>query len=116
MVLQTFNPPIPPSTGTDIVPKVKVLQADFGDGYRQRAADGLNHIVRHYTFVWEFIAATEADTIDGFLTACGGVKAFLYTPPGEAVARRFICQSWGRKRVRNAFHQIKADFQEVFDL
>lgn len=116
MVLPVFAPPVPPSTGTDIIPKLKVLQASFGDGYRQRTPDGLNHIARHYTFVWEFIAAQEADQIDAFLTARGGAEAFRYAPPGEAVERRFICQNWGRKRVRNAFHQIKAEFQEVFDL
>lgn len=116
MTFPIFAPAIPPSPGTEIAPEVKVLAADFGDGYRQRAADGLNNIRDTFAFAWEALPAADADAIVAFLKARLGTEAFLYTPPGESAPRKFTCTKWARKRVRFSYHQITATFVEVFDL
>ena len=112
----SFLPPLPPSLGTEIAPKLKLLQAEFGDGYRQRAQDGLNARALTYALSWDMAAASEAAEIIRFFEDCGGVKAFVYTPPGETRQRRFVCQKWARKRIHHSFHSVTAEFTEVFDL
>jgi len=54
MTLQTFTPPIQPSVGATNKPKVKILKADFGDGYTQAAADGTNNIRAEFSLTWKF--------------------------------------------------------------
>ena len=44
MALDTFSPPIEPTVSSTKEISYNVLRADFGDGYSQRAADGLNNV------------------------------------------------------------------------
>src|SRR5690606_29261995 len=42
--IPTFDPPFAPSPGAQNKPEIKILQAEFGDGYSQPTPNGLNHI------------------------------------------------------------------------
>lgn len=114
MSLLTLIPPINPTIGTDIHPELKLLKADFGDGYRLRAPDGLNHVRYVYQFVWEGRGA-DIDAILLFLHDHGGAKAFLYTPPGELLPKKFVCEEWGKTR-NTPLAKLTAKFIQVFDL
>ncbi|WP_431854312.1 phage tail protein [Azospirillum sp.] len=109
----TLTPPFNPTVGTDIHPEIKLIKADFGDGYRQRAPDGLNHIRYLYQFVWEGPVA-EIDEILLFLHERGGTEAFLYTPPGESQAKTFVCQEWSKSR-NTPLAKLSVKFTQVFD-
>ena len=77
MAFPTFTPPVPPSPGTANKPKVKLLKAEFGDGYTQTTRDGLNHVRRTLSLKWEFLTPTQAKTISAPLAASRGVAAEL---------------------------------------
>ncbi|WP_109047007.1 phage tail protein [Azospirillum sp. TSA6c] len=111
-----FLPPCPPVTGSTIEPEVKVLTAGFGDGYTQRAPDGIHNIRDQYSLSWEYLDTDQARAIEEFLRARRGAESFLWKPPGEPDRRRWICSKWKRTRTHYLFSSISATFVEVFDL
>src|ERR1700740_2414599 len=65
--------------------------AQFGDGYSQRAADGLNSIVRKWTLTWAALTQAEKDYIEGvYIDKGGGVEAVFYQMPGDGIVRKWI--------------------------
>ena len=60
-------------------PRVRVAQ--FGEGYQQRAIDGINNIVDSYTLTFTNRDKTEADDILAFFDTKAAVTAFDFTIP-----------------------------------
>lgn len=116
MALTTFTPPKAPdySTGKDV--SARIIQAQFGDGYSQRAADGLNPVMDKPRLTWSGLTTADADTIEAFFEARGGHEAFLYTLPREVTAKLWICKTWTRNYPEPNFDTINASFEQVFDL
>ncbi|MGE0253509.1 MAG: phage tail protein [Alphaproteobacteria bacterium] len=114
---ETFAPRAPSYT-TARTTRARVLRAGFGDGYSQRAGDGLNSVVNSWSVVWNALTSDEADYIDGFLAARGGHEAFSWTAPGEDVPRLWICESWSRtpRRAGDSRGHMAATFEEAFAL
>ncbi|NYZ23083.1 phage tail protein [Azospirillum oleiclasticum] len=108
----TFEPALAPLVGFTQKPRIKLLKAEFGDGYIQRAPDGINHIAYNYEFKWEGPVA-KIDEIVSFLHARRAVDRFLYTPPGELVTRSFVCQAWERTK-NGELASLSATFEQVF--
>ncbi|CAO3459794.1 hypothetical protein [Azospirillum argentinense] len=114
MASVTFTPK-PPLVGATVEPEFKVLSAEFGDGYSQRAPDGLNNVRETHAFTWE-VPAADADYIVGFLKDRRGAEAFDYACP-DGVTRQFVCPKGAtRERLRPTLHKVTAQFVEVFDL
>ena len=74
----------------------RILDAQFGDGYAQRAQDGINASPQSWSLVFNGVDDTEADAIEAFLEARGAHEPFDWTPPGKASAR-FVCKEWNRE-------------------
>ena len=60
-------------------PRVRVAQ--FGEGYQQRAIDGINNIVDTYTIMFSNREKIEADDILAFFDTKAAVTAFDFTIP-----------------------------------
>lgn len=60
-------------------PRVRVAQ--FGEGYQQRAIDGINNIVDTYSLMFSNREKIEADDIMTFFDTKAGVTAFDFTIP-----------------------------------
>jgi phage-related protein len=93
-----------------------VLETKFGDGYRQRAADGINNVEQSWSLTWEHLTETEKETIEAFLLARGGWESFDWTPPGAASASRWTCPKWGFTDTGAAYWTCTATFRKEFDL
>lgn len=94
---------------------VRVLKTDFGDGYRQRTADGLNTIKE--TWDLEFVQSdTNIDTIEAFLVSKGGYIAFTWLPLGELVEKKFTCSDWTRHKTSHDVDTLNCTFVREFDL
>lgn len=105
----------PTIEGTQKSVEPRVLINNFGDGYRQRAADGINNVRQTWTV--EFIGSTtNIDIYDAFFEARKGYDAFDWTPPHESTARKFTCSKWQRIYVGPSTDRIIAQFTEEFDL
>jgi phage-related protein len=109
MTIQTFTPPIPPSSIRKR-PKLKLLRADFGDGYQQIARDGLNHIQSVLELTWDVLTAAQAKAITDFFELHGGDKAFTYE------ATKFTCATWEDNTGRAGLHSIIGTFEQSFAL
>lgn len=114
---ETFQPRAPSYT-TARTTRARVLRAGFGDGYNQRAGDGLNSVIRSWSVVWNALTPGEADYIDGFLAARAGHEAFLWTAPGESAPRLWTCEAWSRapQRAGDTRASMTATIGEAFDL
>jgi phage-related protein len=116
MTLATFTPPRKPDRGTEDTPKVKVLKAEFGDGYTQSSPDGLNHIRRQMTLSWEMLNPTQAAAITGFFVAQLGCTPFWWTPSDETTPVKWTCEDWKDKRGDGGFRTVQATFVQSFNL
>ena len=116
MALETFAPPVVPQVGSSGQTVYRVRGLVFGDGYTQRTGDGLNTRSRDVTLTWATIAPAQADSIVAFMDARAGIEAFLYTPPRETVARKFVCQRIDRQHATRTHDSLTLSLAEVFDL
>jgi len=112
MALNTFTPPVAPSPGTDKKFKPKILKADFGDGYTQMAADGLNNVSYTLTLTWESLVPTDASVIMSFLAGQGGYQPFYYRVSDTTSPDRFTCDDWGEKRGQGGIRTVTATFKQ----
>jgi phage-related protein len=109
-------PNYPVSYGSDVSSEAKVLQADFGDGYTQRAGDGLNNVRRTWEVSWENYPNASIVELETFLKGQGGYKSFFWTPPNSTIAAKWSCKTWKSKPAGFGISTLSATFVEEFDL
>lgn len=95
--------------------KPRVLNAQFGDGYSQRAVNGINSIVREWNLSFNSKSIKDINAIETFLSNRKGVEGFLWTPPGESTAYAVICQDWSRTYDTHISASLQARFTQIFD-
>ena len=125
MAPPTFTPPKPPSRedGSGRAATVsRDLIAPFGDGYEQRAADGINSLYRTVPLVFAYLAGSDADTLCAFFDGLGRSQAFIYQLPWEAAQRQWRIGGaansplYTRDMGRGLTVRVEVTFQEIFDL
>ena len=117
MPLNTFEPPRPPSVeAARQETTYRVLRTDFGDGYSQRAADGLNSIQKEWTLEWANLTNEEADEIVNFFEGRLGADAFFWTPPKATVTQTWICTGHSRIEIDAEHSTVTAQLSLVYDL
>jgi phage-related protein len=93
---------------------LKILEAEFGDGYSQPTPNGLNHIRESVELTWNGLLDWEMCEIDAFLRAHKGTIPFYYTPVGDCAPRKWTCKEW--QRSAKAPWSMSATFVENFTL
>lgn len=116
MALETFTPARFPDQGTSNTPKIKLLKAEFGDGYTQAAPDGLNHIKRSIKLKWTKQTPTQANVILNFMTVKGGYRPFYYTPTDEGSALKWTCPTWSSSKTKGGLVDVSVTFEQSFTL
>ena len=111
--MATF-PSITPTYGIQKSSRPNVRIAQFGSGYSQRSTFGINQNPKSYSLTFE-VSETDADTIEAFLDARGGVENFDFTPPGETASGKYICRDWNKSIPYLNRARIQATFEEVFE-
>ena len=100
-----------PAPGAQSPAAPRVKEVKFGDGYAQRAPDGINTDLRTHSLT--FVDTVEnIGEIDAFLTAKRGVTAFLYQPFGQWVDKKVVCKQW-TPEMHNTYAKLTATFEEV---
>lgn len=103
-----------PDYGAQVSVKPRVRVAQFGDGYEQRIADGINTRPQVWSLQFNNRTDTEAGNITTFLEARNGVEAFDWTPPGGS-AIKVVCREWSKTVARYNLNSVSATFQQVFE-
>lgn len=94
----------------------KTLPSDFGDGYSQRSADGLNHMSEMWTLSWTGRTVSEIDTLEDFFEARGGYEHFTWTPLRDTETKKYVCRKWNRTYLAPDNDNLSADITEVHDI
>lgn len=117
-VLYTFVAPVsaPLDPGSSRDHKPRILMADFGDGYSQRAADGINNDPETRELSWTNLTKAEKDVIDSFFKARGGWQSFFYDHKGGLNPLVYVCTTWKVVDVDYDVYTVSATFQQVYDL
>lgn len=84
------------SPGTTLQQQPRVREARFGDGYAQRAPDGINHQPQSWEATFNDVDDEIGDEMIAFLRAHGGYKPFSYHPRWELEPIKVICPQWRR--------------------
>ena len=105
------------SPSSSHAPVASVLATRFGDGYEQRAPDGLNPVRQVWDLVFNACDVVVANEIDAFLRPIlGGIGTFDWTPPAQTVALKFKCSSFRRSLTQQlGEHNLSATFEQVFE-
>lgn len=107
--MRTFNWPVDQTLQVKVAPRVRVVK--FGDGYEQRAPDGLHTDLRTYTVKFSAESA-DINLVDKFLTEHGAYKAFIWVPPERYRTGKYKCEEWS-KEVSGLWDTLTATFQQV---
>lgn len=70
----------------------RVLSAQFGDGYSQRSADGINSNVDKWELEYIWLSKTDSQVVKNFLYAIGGYDYFTWIPKNESVSKKFVVE------------------------
>lgn len=115
MSMPYFYPPVDPSPGSRRSQEIKLLEAEFGDGYTQVAPRGLNHIRRKLTLNWEALTLDQRDQIIAFFESLMGYAPFAYTPYGESAPIYWTCKQWDHG-TNSGVWTVTAEFVQTFNL
>ena len=86
----------------------------FGDGYQQRLAKGINNLQQTYGVSFDNRTKEEIDDITAFFTNKGGVTKFDFTIPdsnnsGETTIK-VVCPSWSQAYKYGDYYGCSATF------
>lgn len=105
-----------PDSGSTKETEFSMLEAKFGDGYGQRAKNGINSIQATWNLTFTR-GNTEAHAIIDFLDARGGAVSFKWINPRNQIGS-YICKKYSIKRFEDSplMSQVEAVFELVYDI
>ncbi len=95
--------------------KPMITSVNFGDGYEQRQAFGLNTLKKSFPLTFSYRSDAEATAIIEFFRARNGVESFTWTAPFESTPALWVCREWDRQIKRAGLSTVTATFEKVFD-
>lgn len=107
--METFTNQPDYSAQKKLTPRVR--KAQFGDGYEQRVADGLNSKLQMWSVTFKR-ATDEAEAIYDFLEERGAVEAFAWTSP-DGYTAAWLCDEHTLTRDNYGWSTVGATFREV---
>jgi phage-related protein len=114
MTRPTFDWAESPGSRLREVPKVRMTQ--FGDGYSQRQADGINSILQDWVLLFRSVSREAGDEIIAFLRQQNGVTAFNWAPVWATSSIVVLCPEWSRTALDDfGFSDITARFQQTYE-
>lgn len=91
----------------------RTLRADFGDGYTQEAADGINTRSAQWSISVKGRMSGDVGSVMSFIDRHGGYQAFQWSPPG-GVAGLFKCrEGYQLTHIGRDIYDLSATFEEV---
>ena len=96
----------------DMQPNVRV--SNFGDGYEQRQANGINTQRKKWQLRFSLRSDTDADAITSFFETQGAVTSFDWADI-NGVTSRYVCREWNRSKDRYNLNTVTAVFEQVFE-
>lgn len=94
------------------IPTVKRWR--FGDGYEQRAADGINNLRRVFNILLSPRPKEEIDDTVAFFQSKNGVDNFdyIFNQGGGEITIKVVCKQWNKTWLHDDFYALSATFEE----
>ena len=97
----------------------RVLKVQFGDGYEQRIAEGLNSSNENYQISYSNRPKAEIDDIAAFMDEKKGVTSFNYVIPdtnnGGETTIKVVCDQYNLVYVSDSSYTFTATFRRVYE-
>ncbi len=101
------------TTAPQLQREIKMLIADFGDGYKQRQEDGINARRQRWSLSFQHVTDLKANRIIDFLESVGATTAFIWQPPAPHPCRMFVAvQPFSHEVGRYDDNTIQVTFEE----
>lgn len=96
----------------------RTLDAQFGDGYVQMAADGINAVMLTYQVgmigsIKPGCSKSMVAEASAFLDERAGWQSFQWTPPGYSIPFRWVAKGKTYNHRGNNVFELKANFVQV---
>lgn len=92
----------------------RFIISQYGDGYEQRAAIGINSMFMTWDIQWNMLSLEERNTLMSFFNAHGRVKSFDWTPPNEPAGKYIFNTSISEGNVGIRYN-INVQLRQVFE-
>lgn len=94
----------------------RTLSSKFGDGYAQRAPDGINSKVDVWDLKWSPLNLTDRNTVVTILDLVGGWDYINWLPPGESVSKKFVINGGYSESYVSSYYNISVKLEQVFNV
>jgi len=98
----------------------RIREVKFGDGYSQRAQDGINYMNESWSLTFANRLFTDIFNMESFLETKGGATSFTFQPPGESEVK-VICRNWDTSILNHtgnnatSYGTLTATFERVYE-
>ena len=111
---------IVPDKGMSKSNKPVIFKAEFGDGYEQRIANGINNLKQEFSINFATRLKADIDDIADFLELKGGVTPFDYTyadsnESGGEKTVKVVCDSWDQTWEYAEYYSLSCTFRRVYE-
>lgn len=113
-----------PSANTEVVfdkgmsrsPRFQVLNANFGDGYEQRAQDGINAKRETYVVAFAKRPAAEVNLIAAYLdqNIATALDLTITNLTGDETVKA-VCDDYNIVYIHELYHSMTANFRRVYE-
>ena len=112
-----FSAAVPVDKGFTRQSTPKIHMADFGDGYTQRIADGINNLQQTMEVSFSTRPIAEIDHLVAFFESLGGVNKFEMTidDTNGAETIKVLCQQWSQTWAFDNFYSLSATFIRCYE-
>ena len=115
-----FSAPVQPDKGMSRSTTSRTLTAQFGDGYEQRLADGINTLNQIMRVNFTTRPKAEIDDLVAFFESLGGVSRFKFdledSNEGSSTETILcVCDSWNQTWVFENFYSLTTTFRRVYE-
>lgn len=91
------------------------IETVYGNGYSQRAPDGINNSVASWEVSWENVTADEFSTITTAIEAAKGVDYFTWQAPGDAASKKWVVGKYSKQAMSGNIYTVSCSLKQVFD-
>ena len=104
---------------SDLDIEFKDISTQYGDGYSERAPDGLNNTRENWDIIWAPLTQAEYQTVRDALLSVGTWGTITWTPCDDTIQKKFRIKkgtSLKRTRVANRQYKVSISIQQIFDV
>ena len=114
--MPTTFPAVAPSQASNRTTTPDILKMNFGNGYEQRMANGINYLRDNWQVSWEGLNVTDRNKVVTFLQSISAGDYFTWTTPFDGASKKFVLDGgWSMSDNGGVVFTINATFRQVFD-